>query len=437
MRMTRLPLGILPRTIRNALQIIRTFHIRYLWVDALCIIQDSHKDWQMESAKMGEIYARSFITIAADRATSSDSGCYNELSASQARLLSSDFNFFKLRSKLSDGGESCLYFNTRFFSNEPSLLQGELDARAWTYQERILSPRILHYTSTQLFWECRQEYHAEDGEITWATEANKGTISGLAKNLFPKGQDLQPDMLLILDRWYCDLISNGYSGRALTKPSDILPAISALARAIQTELKSEYLAGLWRDHIHLGLAWERSVAYQLGHTESSFKRLDNSCPSWSWASYAAGVDFASFGNTVGSFSHVQSAMCLEDANVELESQDPFGHVLRGHLMISGLLRRALVRYGQYRQRGLVYLLDPKGMEIGQGMVDVVQHSDFFDCLLIAKHPILRDRSEPPRGIALLLRATGRTVDEYERRGLSGLIDLKFFNECRVRTITIV
>ncbi|OCL07999.1 hypothetical protein AOQ84DRAFT_294015, partial [Glonium stellatum] len=53
--------------------------------------------------------------------------------------------------------------------------------RGWIYQERLLSPRILHYTSEQLFWECRREYLAEDELVTWmrSGDSQSMTVSSL------------------------------------------------------------------------------------------------------------------------------------------------------------------------------------------------------------------------------------------------------------------
>lgn len=52
----------LPRTFRNAVEIVRACALNYIWIDSLCIIQDkgpqgSNPDWEKESMKMGDIYA--------------------------------------------------------------------------------------------------------------------------------------------------------------------------------------------------------------------------------------------------------------------------------------------------------------------------------------------------------------------------------------------
>lgn len=64
----------LPRTIRDAVWVCRALDCVYLWVDCLCIIQDSVQDWQCESSQMGRVYANAFVTIAAASSSTADAG---------------------------------------------------------------------------------------------------------------------------------------------------------------------------------------------------------------------------------------------------------------------------------------------------------------------------------------------------------------------------
>jgi hypothetical protein len=68
----------LPRTIQDAVDVCRRIGMRYLWVDAICIIQGrggSSSDWEKESARVGSYYANSMFTIAVTWAKASDEGC--------------------------------------------------------------------------------------------------------------------------------------------------------------------------------------------------------------------------------------------------------------------------------------------------------------------------------------------------------------------------
>lgn len=106
----KIPWEKLPLTIQDAILITRGLGIRYIWVDALCIIQDSPQDWRAESTKMAEIYGGSFLTISAALGDSVHHGL----------MQSSD------------------YCNPRL-GPKWSLQKDPLYSRAWALQERVSS----------------------------------------------------------------------------------------------------------------------------------------------------------------------------------------------------------------------------------------------------------------------------------------------------------
>ena len=73
------PLRTLPQTLRDALVVASHLGLRYIWIDALCIVQDSYEgwDWKKESAKMDQIYGNATLTIAAASATSTIEGIFS------------------------------------------------------------------------------------------------------------------------------------------------------------------------------------------------------------------------------------------------------------------------------------------------------------------------------------------------------------------------
>ena len=84
-----IPFERLPRTIKDAITITRDLGIQFLWVDALCIVQDSldGEDWQRESAKMGSIYGNAYVTIAAEISENCTDGFLNERNRARAAPL--------------------------------------------------------------------------------------------------------------------------------------------------------------------------------------------------------------------------------------------------------------------------------------------------------------------------------------------------------------
>ena len=178
--------------------------IRYLWVDSLCIIQDSAKDWEAESSQMTDIYGGATITIFADGAADDNAGmiCPSE-NAHESRLISGDASSFE---RLVD--------------------QTLLSTRAWIFQERFMSRRILHITSEQMVWECRSCHIAESAPSS--PENGAPWLRGLVMTL--RGDILSQSELM--DHW--PKLVEEYTRRKLTLGKDKLPALSGLAKYIAT-----------------------------------------------------------------------------------------------------------------------------------------------------------------------------------------------------------
>jgi hypothetical protein len=106
----------LSRTLFDAVNSTRRLHIRYLWIDALCIVQQSKADWLTESAKMGTIFGRAMVTLCADSSPGSQGELSNQKSISGFKLAAAnlpDYHFSSIRSTLSDGQISTLHVKIR------------------------------------------------------------------------------------------------------------------------------------------------------------------------------------------------------------------------------------------------------------------------------------------------------------------------------------
>jgi hypothetical protein len=140
----------LPKTFQDAIAITRRLKVRYLWIDSLCIIQDSVEDWNDESSKMEDVYANGFCNIAATGAPDGRTGCFverNPVLAQACRISNESVH----KSSLRRGGP--YDFVTEDLRSD-GILGAPLNRRAWVVQERMLSPRIIHFGKNQVFWEC-------------------------------------------------------------------------------------------------------------------------------------------------------------------------------------------------------------------------------------------------------------------------------------------
>jgi hypothetical protein len=253
----------LPRAFQDVIKIVHAFRVRYLWIDSLCIIQDSTADWEKESGRMAEVYSNSFLTIAATRAANPDESCFG------TRL-----------GPTVDSGHArharCFPY-TRSAEATPSF---PLLHRGWAYQERILAPRVLHFGPDQVVWECRESRQCEFGSTGYyRDEVDKGEFFRRITAAPSANHQRQIQAL-----WRHIVVQ--YTNFDLTVSSDIFPALSGLAERMWSSRQGEdYLAGLWSGSLIEDLLWHRddSDIYRplefIGAEEWTWR-----APTWSWAS---------------------------------------------------------------------------------------------------------------------------------------------------------
>jgi hypothetical protein len=132
----------LPRTFRDAVTITRNLGIRYLWIDALCIIQDSLEDWTKEIQGMETVYNGAECVLAASRVENCDSGF---LTPRKPR------DFVSLGT---DGKNAPFYICELIDDFRVDVLDGPLNARAWYMQEHAFARRTIFFTERQTYLEC-------------------------------------------------------------------------------------------------------------------------------------------------------------------------------------------------------------------------------------------------------------------------------------------
>ncbi|KAF6229847.1 hypothetical protein HO133_004184 [Letharia lupina] len=267
----------LPLTFRDAVKITRHLKVRYLWIDSLCIIQDSPEDWEEEIAIMGQVYARSLITLTASMSRNSDGGC--RVGKRPAAENNQPLDILKGSKRI------------RIFENTPldwnnAWNRGPLRKRAWTLQERQLSTRSLHFSETLLLWECKTS--KASSELPWMQMRIEDPPSLLmlndaAENIENSGS------LSMRDHWFS--IVEDYSQRSLTYEADKLPALSGLAQAL-TQSHGTYFAGLFRMDLPSALLWRSKIA-QSPHELQPRRPCHYRAPSWSWAAVEGAIVYDS------------------------------------------------------------------------------------------------------------------------------------------------
>ncbi|KAF7674450.1 hypothetical protein GT037_007210 [Alternaria burnsii] len=141
----------LPKTFLEATLIAQDLGLRYLWIDSLCIIQDDEDDKSHEIAAMSSIYTNSYITIAATHSESSMHGCY-----STGSLHHQDYPLSSSKQRNASVIGPDLYVREEIAHIGEERATTPLLKRGWVCQERLLSPRVLHFCEKELVWECQE-----------------------------------------------------------------------------------------------------------------------------------------------------------------------------------------------------------------------------------------------------------------------------------------
>ena len=418
--MVRLHLESLPKTFQNAIIIARMLKVRYLWIDSLCIIQDDVQDWEEQSAIMGEIYSQSYLTIAASASKDSSGGCF------LPRLKDTHV---RVKCSLNDNKTGHVFIREKpngFDELEHSIL----NTRAWVAQERLLSPRTIHYDVDQMLWECREARYTEDSVPVDAFHTQRLLWDGRLHLQYPYTRKGASDGHFVWD-WY-DLIEN-YTTRNLTNADDKLPAISGLASVMEARTGDKCVAGLWQSHLNIGLLWLRKKDWL---TRPSRYRS----PSWSWAAFDGHIVMpaeADIESTMIPAIHVAE---IVQVDVKPEGRDPHGKLASGMVTLIAPLRVADPRvdpqselYRQYEEQSTKEHLYDKGESIGWAVFDeAYRPTGPIYCLQIT----IKRLPVQELCYSLLLESTGRE-NEFRRIGFGCPTRTGWYNKESKPLVSIV
>jgi hypothetical protein len=353
-RQQPIPWSSIPRTFQDAMILTHRLGIRYIWIDAVCIIQDSKSDWRTEASKMGNIYQNAYLVIAADLALSCDSGIFasreryslpidiylsaGERSHNKEQIFvekGSSMDYTSQQSEPSEWHTGSFLRHRVLESNSLNLNKRWLNPtlqRAWCFQERMLATRIIHFTAAELIWECKSRIDCECGLRKSSGSTLKHSLdTSLEKAAAVEYPGFTGSRAIASKMWWKLVVE--YSWCELTVPSDKLPAISGLARLFPQ--LGRYWAGMWSQELPLALLW-REESYEESH---SIQPRDDAyiAPSWSWASATHPIQEPDLGPT----EIVAEVINVNDTPV---AADIYGQILDARLVLEGLVLDGTVRY---------------------------------------------------------------------------------------------
>lgn len=320
--MEEIPLQELPKTFAHAFTVARAIGVQYIWIDSLCIIQDSKEDWRRHAAMMWEVYSNSHLNLSATASHDSSQGLFRK--RHPATLSQCAVTIPEGHAQIHPGEYIC-YSDDEWLD---LVDYAPVNTRAWVCQERLLSPRIVHFSRNQLFWECHELNASERFPGGIPSRYDSSEQRHLLHNELP-----EKDPRKLLEIWHS--IVAEYTSANLTYGSDKLVAVSALAKQVaeSSQVAGEYLAGLWKDQLLGQLCWSSSAR--------TTRSTEYRAPSWSWACLDGAIwprfDWSGYGHDGYRYASKPLAKII-DASVASES-DHFVSVSAGELHISGPLYR--------------------------------------------------------------------------------------------------
>ncbi|UZP36572.1 hypothetical protein NXS19_004388 [Fusarium pseudograminearum] len=333
----------LPLVHREAILTTLYLGIRYIWIDSLCIIQDSREDWQTESAMMGSVYSNAHLTIAATSSSSPDEGLHWPFQGAETVDIHGEVTSIRFETHLSIDE-----------SSEP------LNTRGWTLQEAVLPSRLICFGKEQWLWKCPSRYATEDGLIDGPRYIDNGLPQWPA--LVHKGPG--GDGRNYLRHWYHVIIN--YSKRDLTYQTDKSNAIAGLVEMFKKQTAYTYLAGLWQEDLAVGLLWEA--------TTKGVIRDDQDVPSWSWLSVKGPIKGMEYGSTATSM--------IELIKVDTSLPSSISLTVKGRILRATLGNRSVTQESRH-----YILAEPNSIDVlGEAFLDTPLADDVkmveIMCLLV-------------------------------------------------------
>lgn len=338
------PWSQLPKTFQDAIRITRQLGIPYLWIDALCIIQDDLQDWETQSANMAQIYSNSHLTIAATAATDSRAGLFHDrwtsmkgqehvkIPITSSQITANQKIFMRPNLHLA---------HDRFKNMENAsshILDAPLLTRAWPFQERLLPSRTLHFHAEELIWECKSSVQCECTFLDKCHSYDDLGMQGWLKN-FMTGELHRNESAQKLGYMWLDLVSE-FCALNLTQESDRLPALSGLASEFwNKKTLGKYVAGVWEHDLARGLLFE---TVYVNEVQTAEPQLD-SAPSWSWASsYIARENKISYSHVLR-YGFVQHpAFKVLNLHLKTGSSNPYSWLEKGLVHVKGPCTKARI-----------------------------------------------------------------------------------------------
>lgn len=366
----------LPPTLRDAVRVTQSLGVQFLWIDAMCIFQDSKEDWAKEASQMDAVYRGSFVTIEAASASKPSEGFLGERVSSKP--------YVELEWRPFATAPASVQLRPIHDIAEMQLIATKVFSRGWTLQERLLAPRTLSFGQQQISFECANGYQDEAGTLAelpkdteyylskrvmhsirceqgfiTATLRRLARLLGVAPSIHTRWGDFCIQGSVQIRRYsrgsyydYWRELVEHFTERELSHETDRLPALAGVAKEIQRATGDTYCAGMWQSELLFSLTWStsplqnaasernkqtdacESSTFQISEWPDGIQSSEYRAPSWSWASIKGRVEFLiGRGRT---FVHLARILRV---SLKPRFEDPFGCLAQGYLDVAGPVLR--------------------------------------------------------------------------------------------------
>jgi hypothetical protein len=275
----------LGQTIQDAILFVSSLNERYLWVDAICIIQDDADEMRTQISQMDSIYNHAFLTLIALSATDANSDLPG------------------------------VRFGTRSATGAAAIVQGHVlsaqppsgwtdirsssayDTRAWTFQESVLSSRCLFFSEKRVIFQCLQSVEMEHLLPEQSSERpSPEHINPLVNLLSPFRNPMlrvdnssTPYTDFMRSFYLYQILTTNYARRKLTYPSDILNAFSGVMGMLERRGAGPFIYGLPESSLDLALLWTHGSVRGIRRRNLGDNSTNTNLPSWTWAAWSGPV----------------------------------------------------------------------------------------------------------------------------------------------------
>ncbi|KAJ3541675.1 hypothetical protein NM208_g4501 [Fusarium decemcellulare] len=273
----------LPQSYQEAIATCLGLELEFIWIDSLCIIQDSETDWQQEAATMGTLYGSAALNLCAAAAADN----------SEASFTARDLSLINpLRISCDWEGEGKGEFNVVSIDLQfVDIRSSPLRSRGWIFQEMSLSSSSLLLGRMQLWWHCREKLACDTFPDGLPKVFSSFWLADV-ESIKDKNHETPADRDQWRAMWHARC--RQYTQTKFTKERDRLIAFSGVVQKFQNTyaIPNDYVAGLWRFELPAALCWSVSGIGKVSRSP------EYKAPSWSWMSLDGPINLNGVGGSV-------------------------------------------------------------------------------------------------------------------------------------------